>query len=342
MSEEKEMTAPNVSIGVDTEQSSIKQTTNSISNRDVNFNPFDEFFKKIDPSYMKTVTMQELYQDIYSKKPPVIEGLLYQGTYLFVGSPKIGKSFFMAQLAYHVSTGTPLWDYPVKKGTVLYLALEDDYRRLQERMYRMFGTETTPDLFFSVASKSLNEGLLDQTVGLIGFGAVARWTARLLSAFGAQIFISADHVTPDEAASYGARKATIDEIMSGCKIVSVHLARTPQTYHIIDERQLKRLQDGAVFINTARGSIVDEAALARELATGRFKAALDVYEVEPLPMDSPLRTLDNVLLMPHMGGPTMDRRPFVTRALLDELPRVLAGETSSLTITRDMMRRMTR
>ena len=167
MSEEKEMTAPNVSIGVDTEQSSIKQTTNSISNRDVNFNPFDEFFKKIDPSYMKTVTMQELYQDIYSKKPPVIEGLLYQGTYLFVGSPKIGKSFFMAQIAYHVSTGTPLWDYPVKKGTVLYLALEDDYRRLQERMYRMFGTDSTENLYFSVSSKPLGNGLTDQLSGFI-------------------------------------------------------------------------------------------------------------------------------------------------------------------------------
>ena len=167
MSEEKEMTAPNVSIGVDTEQSSIKQTTNIISNRDVNFNPFDEFFKKIDPSYMKTVTMQELYQDIYSKKPPVIEGLLYQGTYLFVGSPKIGKSFFMAQLAYHVSTGTPLWDYPVKKGTVLYLALEDDYRRLQERMYRMFGTDSTENLYFSVSSKPLGNGLTDQLSGFI-------------------------------------------------------------------------------------------------------------------------------------------------------------------------------
>lgn len=167
MSEEKEMTAPNVSIGVDTEQSSIKQTTNSISNRDVNFNPFDEFFKKIDPSYMKTVTMQELYQDIYSKKPPVIEGLLYQGTYLFVGSPKIGKSFFMAQLAYHVSTGTPLWDYPVKKGTVLYLALEDDYRRLQERMYRMFGTDSTENLYFSISSKPLGNGLTDQLSGFI-------------------------------------------------------------------------------------------------------------------------------------------------------------------------------
>ena len=167
MSEEKEMTTPNVSIGVDTEQSSIKQTTNSISNRDVNFNPFDEFFKKIDPSYMKTVTMQELYQDIYSKKPPVIEGLLYQGAYLFVGSPKIGKSFFMAQLAYHVSTGTPLWDYPVKKGTVLYLALEDDYRRLQERMYRMFGTDSTENLYFSVSSKPLGNGLTDQLSGFI-------------------------------------------------------------------------------------------------------------------------------------------------------------------------------
>ncbi len=167
MSEEKEMTTPNVSIGVDTEQSSIKQTTNSISNRDVNFNPFDEFFKKIDPSYMKTVTMQELYQDIYSKKPPVIEGLLYQGTYLFVGSPKIGKSFFMAQLAYHVSTGTPLWDYPVKKGTVLYLALEDDYRRLQERMYRMFGTDSTENLYFSVSSKPLGNGLTDQLSSFI-------------------------------------------------------------------------------------------------------------------------------------------------------------------------------
>lgn len=167
MSEEKEMTAPNVSIGVDTEQSLEKQSTHSISDQDVNFNPFDDFFKKIDPSYMKTVTMQELYQDIYSKKPPVIEGLLYQGTYLFVGSPKIGKSFFMAQLAYHVSTGTPLWDYPVKKGTVLYLALEDDYRRLQERMYRMFGTDSTENLYFSVSSKPLGNGLADQLSGFI-------------------------------------------------------------------------------------------------------------------------------------------------------------------------------
>ncbi len=95
--------------------------------------------KMLDPSYLPTISMSELYENIYDRKPPIIDGLLYSGTYLFVGAPKVGKSFFMLQLAYHISTGTPLWSYSVNKGTVLYLALEDDYRRLQERLYRMFG-----------------------------------------------------------------------------------------------------------------------------------------------------------------------------------------------------------
>ena len=90
----------------------------------------------------------------------------------------------MAQLAYHVSTGTSLWDYPVKKGTVLYLALEDDYRRLQERMYRMFGTDSTENLYFSVSSKPLGNGLADQLSGFIRenpihFKKSVRWTVIL-------------------------------------------------------------------------------------------------------------------------------------------------------------------
>ena len=68
----------------------------------------------------------------------------------------------MAQLAYHVSAGIPLWNYPTRKGTVLYLALEDDYRRLQERLYRMFGTESTDNLYFSVSSSQLGNGLDEQ------------------------------------------------------------------------------------------------------------------------------------------------------------------------------------
>ena len=82
--------------------------------------------------------------------------------------------------------------------------------------------------------------------------------------------------------------------------------------------------------------------MARMLREGRFRAALDVYEQEPLPADSPLRGLDNALLIPHMGGPTIDRRPFVTQALLDCLPAALKGEATPLDISEDAMRRMTR
>ena len=106
--------------------------------------------------------MSELYDNIYQSRPPIIDGLLHAGTYLFVGAPKIGKSFLMAQLAYHVSTGIPLWNYVVHKGTVLYLALEDDYRRLQNRLYRMFGTDSTENLHFAICAKQLGSGLDEQ------------------------------------------------------------------------------------------------------------------------------------------------------------------------------------
>ena len=78
-----------------------------------------------DKTSLQEVSMTELYDRVYVPKAPVVEGLLYPGTYIFAGSPKVGKSFFMAQLAYHVAAGIPLWDYPVRQGAVLYLALED-------------------------------------------------------------------------------------------------------------------------------------------------------------------------------------------------------------------------
>lgn len=166
MNKEKEMTAPVVSVGADTEQSSQNLTDNSLTDFDPNFKGFDEMQREIlrmmDPSYLKTVSMSELLDNVYQSKPPLVDGLLYRGTYLFVGAPKLGKSFLMTQLAYHISTGTPLWNYPVRKGTVLYLALEDDYRRLQERSYRMFGTAENESLFFSVSAGQLGSGLDEQ------------------------------------------------------------------------------------------------------------------------------------------------------------------------------------
>ena len=163
---EKEMTAPIVSVGADTEQSSQNLIDNSLTDFDSNFKRFDavqrKFLQMMDPTYLKTVSMSELLDNVYQSKPPLMDGLLYRGTYLFVGAPKLGKSFLMTQLAYHISTGTPLWNYPVRKGTVLYLALEDDYRRLQERSYRMFGTAENESLFFSVSAGQLGRGLDEQ------------------------------------------------------------------------------------------------------------------------------------------------------------------------------------
>lgn len=106
--------------------------------------------------------MTELYDMTFPPRTPVIEGLLLCGTYLFVGSPKVGKSFFMAQIGYHVATGIPLWDYPVHKGDVLYLALEDDYARLQNRLNLMFGIESVDGLYFATRSMTLADGLVDQ------------------------------------------------------------------------------------------------------------------------------------------------------------------------------------
>ena len=83
-----------------------------------------------DPAYLPSLSMNELYEKVYPGKPPVVEGLLYPGVYLFVGAPKVGKSFLMAQLAYHVSKGLPCGGTKSLRA-VLYLALEDDYPRLQ-------------------------------------------------------------------------------------------------------------------------------------------------------------------------------------------------------------------
>ena len=116
---------------------------------------------------LKTITLTTLYEMTFAPRTPVIEGLLYSGTYLFAGSPKIGKSFLMAQIGYHVAMGIPLWDYPVRKGDVLYLALEDDYSRLQRRLNQMFGVETVDGLHFAIQSRTLEDGLVEQMEGFI-------------------------------------------------------------------------------------------------------------------------------------------------------------------------------
>ena len=168
-------TVPYPSVGADGGQSLSQKSNQSIAEGVTEHKPperdLEEIMRQIsrvnDPAYLPTVSMNDLYEQVYPGRPPVIDGLLYAGTYLFVGAPKVGKSFLMAQLAYHVSMGLSLWGYEVRQGTVLYLALEDNHRRLQERLYRMFGVESTGNLFFAIGAKQLGGGLEEQLKGFV-------------------------------------------------------------------------------------------------------------------------------------------------------------------------------
>ena len=172
--EAKEKTALTTSVGADERQSIQKSTVNSIptSEREINEEienseqSLEEMYRRMqrmtDPQYLHTVSMTELYQTTYRSRPPIIEGLLHAGAYILAGAPKIGKSFLVAQIAYHVSTGRKLWEYEVHQGTVLYLALEDDFQRIQSRMFRMYGVEDTSDLHFATAAGKVGNGLDEQ------------------------------------------------------------------------------------------------------------------------------------------------------------------------------------
>ena len=162
MTGKRKTTASVSSVGADGKQPNIKKDTEIIANETAQIN-LQATNNCNSPEKsgcsLQTVSMTELYDTLYPPRTPVVDGFLYGGTYLFVGAPKVGKSFFMGQLAYHIAMGIPLWDYPVRKGTVLYLALEDDYARLQRRLSQMFGIESADNLYFATQAKTLKEGL---------------------------------------------------------------------------------------------------------------------------------------------------------------------------------------
>ena len=146
----KKKTAPVSSVDADVEQPMQKYSIDSIPNKNADCND------------LSTISMSELFDNIYPPRVYVVDNFLYVGTYLFVGAPKVGKSFFMAQLGYSISSGTDLWGYKVNQGDVLYLALEDNYSRLQKRLSTMYGTETTANFHMAIIAKKLSDGLREQ------------------------------------------------------------------------------------------------------------------------------------------------------------------------------------
>jgi D-3-phosphoglycerate dehydrogenase len=170
--------------------------------------------------------------------------------------------------------------------------------------------------------ETLGHELGAMTVGIVGMGNVGSAVARRLAAFGSTVLF-ADTVSRDVA---GARQVDLDTLLAQSDIVCVHTPLDVDTRALIGEAELARMKKGAFLINAARGPIVDERALVAALTGGHLAGAgLDVFEVEPLPKESPLRELDNVILAPHRGGATVEADMRLIEVIGDNLVRVLDG-----------------
>ena len=187
-----------------------------------------------------------------------------------------------------------------------------------------------------------NDGLLDACVGLVGLGQVARDLVPLLRPLRCQI-AAYDPFQPDETfASLGIQRMDLPELAKFSQVFSLHAAQTPESHHIVNAAILANLPDGALVVNTARAGVMDTAALVAELKKGRLRAVLDVFDEEPLPATDPLKTLSNVMLIPHMAGPTLDRREPIGMMLTEEWKKIANGEPSIHEIGREYGEKMTR
>jgi phosphoglycerate dehydrogenase-like enzyme len=151
--------------------------------------------------------------------------------------------------------------------------------------------------------------LIGRRVGIHGFGAISQALVPMLRLFGTDIQVYSPHVPDELFHEHGvARLHSLEKLFASSEIVIELAAGIPENHHLVTEAMLRRIPEGGVFVNIGRGMVVDEVALVRVAREGRLQIALDVYENEPLPADSPFRGLPNVTLLPHLGGPTTDRR----------------------------------
>ncbi|MBI2504582.1 MAG: hydroxyacid dehydrogenase [Candidatus Latescibacteria bacterium] len=139
-------------------------------------------------------------------------------------------------------------------------------------------------------------------LGMVSASTVGREVIRLLQPFDVQILVCDPFLSDWDAGRLGVQQVELDEVFRRADMVTVHAPKIPQTFHLIGAPQLRLLRDGAVFINTSRGSVLDHQALLAEARTGRILVQLDVTDPEPLPADHPLRNLSNVVITPHTSG----------------------------------------
>jgi phosphoglycerate dehydrogenase-like enzyme len=187
-----------------------------------------------------------------------------------------------------------------------------------------------------------NNSLFGKRVGLHGFGNIARALVELLKPFNVTLKVYSPHVPDSVLEKSNVKRAeSLEELFRWSQVLVDMGAYTPETYHLIEERHLRMLAEGACFVNVGRGAVVDEEALIRVAREGKLQFGLDVYETEPLPPDSPLRGLRNVNLLPHIAGPTHERKADCGRLAVENLKRYIRGERPEHVVDLEVYDRIT-
>lgn len=182
--------------------------------------------------------------------------------------------------------------------------------------------------------------LTERTVGVVGFGSVTKELLTLIAPFRTTTLIHSAHASDAELSKWNSQSVTLEDLARRSEVVVLLTGLTEKTRGMIDAGFLKQMRENALLVNTARGKLIDEAALAGELQTGRIRAALDVYEEEPLALDSPLRGFDNVTLTAHSANSTREMDSGRWVFALSELRLFAAGKALTGELDADHIARM--
>ncbi|MHA6691024.1 hydroxyacid dehydrogenase [Devosia sp. A449] len=183
-------------------------------------------------------------------------------------------------------------------------------------------------------------GNYHRTIGLVGASRIGRRVARMLQGLDVTVLINDPFMAADDPLLARAELVDLDTLMARSDVVSVHAPALPSTQGMIGAKQLKLMQDGAGFINTARGSLVDEAALIAELQTGRIHAVIDVTDPEIPEASSPLYSLPNVFLTPHIAGAAGTERLRLGELVIAEIERFVGGQHMEFEIEPALLERL--
>lgn len=180
--------------------------------------------------------------------------------------------------------------------------------------------------------------LYELKVGVVSAGFVGRHFISLIKNFGVDILLYDPFVSEDQASALGCQKVEFEELLRNSDILSIHAPSLPETYHMFDEKALSLMKTDAVLINTSRGALIDETALYNHMKKGNLKyACLDVYDPEPLLPENPLRTLDNVIMTPHIAGLATNGKQRIGAHVAEQVEKFIKGEPLECVVTKEML-----